>query len=89
MFGGSGFTRYRDSFDKGPAVDTFDISWTWTVVGAPPGATVSVESIDGDSLPAAGAPEVPPALVAAVLVGGVLMLGLALRGRRRGRPRGA
>jgi hypothetical protein len=39
--------RYDDSFDAGAATPPFDVRWVWSVVGAPPGATIAVRPIDG------------------------------------------
>jgi hypothetical protein len=78
--------RYRSSFDN---VDSppFDVRWEWSVVGAPPGASVTVQPLDGETLDA-GIVAMPPwPVVVGVLVAGVLVLGLAVVGVRSRRRR--
>jgi hypothetical protein len=78
--------RYDDVFDSGAPTPPYEVRWAWTVVGAPPGATVTVAPIPGETLDATGIglnPAMAGALLGATVMGGVLILWLA---RRRNRP---
>ena len=79
---------YHTSFDHTDTTPPYDVRWEWSVVGAPPGATVTVQPIAGETLeddsigPVSG-----PLLVATLLAGGILLALVAIGAMRRHRAK--
>jgi hypothetical protein len=79
---------YHSAFDATSTTPPYDVRWEWSVVGAPPGATVAVQPLAGETL----GDDVPgistePLLVATLLAGGTLLALVAIGASRRRRAR--
>ena len=81
--------RYESSFDAGAPTPPFDVRWVWSVVGAPPGATISVRPVDGERLePGGWGDSLAPIALVVLVVGGLSALLALRRVRRKTRPAG-
>ena len=76
---------YHTSFDHTDTTPPYDVRWEWSVVGAPPGATVTVRPIAGETLGDSIGPVSGPLLVATLLAGGTLLALVAIGAIRRRR----
>ena len=81
--------RYDGHFDGGAATPPFDVRWEWTVVGAPPGSTVTVRPVQGETLdaPDASPLTVPIALLVLLVGAGVVAVAIRSATHARGRTR--
>ena len=87
--------RYLSVFDNGATTPPYDVHWAWSVVGAPPGATVTVQPLEGETLgggiPGIGSERPLDPIAAGVVIDGTIVAVLVVLwvARRRRRRRAA